>query len=84
MKSLKDLLIENLENINETKLDSGYWHGSDAWILGADKDSLTILVGGYSENEAKKIKKLVDADKDLGEDADSVIVVDKDEWDEQQ
>lgn len=81
MKNLKDLIQEN---INEVKLESGYWHGNDAWILDEDEDNLVILVGGYSEKEALKIQKLVQADKDLGDDADYVEYVDRDEWDEQQ
>lgn len=81
MKDLKDLIQEN---INESKLDSGYWHGNDAWILDEDGDNLVILVGGYSEKEALKIQKLVIADKDLGDDADYVLWIDRDEWSRQQ
>lgn len=81
MKNLKDLIKEN---INESKLKSGYWHGNDAWILDEDGDNLVILIGGYSEKEALKIQKLVIADKDLGDDADNVEYVERDEWDEQQ
>ena len=81
MKDLKDLIQEN---INESKLDSGYWHGDDAWILDEDGDNLVILVGGYSEKEALKIQKLVKADKDLGDDTDYVEWIDRDEWDKQQ
>ncbi len=72
------------EFINEG-LQSGYWHGNDAWILsGSKKDGYTILVGGYSEEEAKKVKKLVDKDQELGEYEDYVEYVEYDEWKEQQ
>ena len=81
MKNLKDLIKEN---INESKLKSGYWHGDDVWILDKSDDGVTILVGGYSEKEALKIQKLVIADKDLGDDADNIEYIDRDEWDEQQ
>ena len=46
-------------------LDSGSWHGEDAWVLFDDGTSLTILVGGYSLNEALEVKELCDADMPL-------------------
>ena len=81
MINLSDFINEAL---NEAKLESGYWHGDDAWILDEYDTDLVILVGGYSEKEALKIKKLVDADKDLGEDDDNVLFIDREEWEEQQ
>ena len=81
MINLSDFINEAL---NEAKLKSGYWHGDDAWILDEYDTDLVILVGGYSEKEALKIKKLVDADKDLGEDDDYVLFIDREEWEEQQ
>ena len=89
VKELSESSMMNLvdfvnEAINEAKLDSGYWHGDDAWILDEQGDTLVVLVGGYSEKEALKIKKLVDADKDLGEDDDYVLFIDREEWEEQQ
>ena len=81
MINLSDFINEAL---NEAKLESGYWHGGDAWILDEYDTDLVILVGGYSEKEALKIKKLVDADKDLGEDDDNVLFIDREEWEEQQ
>jgi hypothetical protein len=82
MKDLKELIQES---INEAKLESGYWYGDDAYILDEDGDNLVILVGGgYSEDEALYIQKLVKADKDLKAAADYVKWIDRDEWDEQQ
>lgn len=81
MINLSDFINEAL---NEAKLDSGYWHGDDAWILDEQGDTLVVLVGGYSEKEALRIKKLIDADKDLGEDDDYVLFIDREEWEEQQ
>lgn len=81
MINLSDFINEAL---NEAKLESGYWHGGDAWILDEYDTDLVILVGGYSEKEALKIKKLVDAHKDLGEDDDNVLFIDREEWEEQQ
>lgn len=89
VKELSESSMMNLadfvnEALNEAKLESGYWHGSDAWILDEYDNDLVILVGGYSEKEALKIKKLVDAGKDLGDDDDYVLFIDREEWEEQQ
>ena len=70
--------------LNEAKLDSGSWHGESAWILDEYDTNLVILVGGYSEKDALKIKKLVDAGKDLGNDDDYVLFIDREEWEQQQ
>lgn len=77
MKSLRESFL------NEG-LKSGYWHGSDAWILWSDNEDMVILVGGYSESEAKKAKYLVDRDKDLGKYSDDIVYTNTDEWEEQQ
>lgn len=82
--SMMDLVDFVNEALNEAKLESGYWHGGDAWILDEYDTDLVILVGGYSEKEALKIKKLVDANKDLGKDDDNVLFIDREEWEEQQ
>lgn len=82
--SMMDLADFVNEALNEAKLESGYWHGDDAWILDKKGDSLVVLVGGYSEKDALKIKKLVDANKDLGNDDDYVLFIDQEDWDEQQ
>lgn len=82
--SMMDLADFVIEALNEAKLESGYWHGDDAWVLDEDGDNLVILVGGYSEKDALKIQKLVKADKDLGDDADYVEWIGRDEWEDQQ
>jgi hypothetical protein len=82
--SIMDLADFVMEALNEAKLDSGSWHGDSAWILDEYDTDLVILVGGYSEKEALKIKKLVAAGKDLGQDDDYVLFVDREEWEEQQ
>ena len=65
-------------------LDSGAWHGNDAWVLYDDGHELIILVGGHTEKEALEVKELVDADKDLGEYDDFVVWTDAEEWVKQQ
>lgn len=81
MKTINEYINEQ---INEA-LKSGYWHGSDAWILDGSKSDggYTILVGGYSEDDAKKVKKLVRDDKPLGKYEDDVVYAEYDEWKEQ-
>lgn len=81
---MMDLSEFVMEALNESKLDSGSWHGDSAWILDEYDTDLVILVGGYSEKDALKIKKLVDAGKDLGKDDDYVLFVDREEWEQQQ
>lgn len=83
MISLKDFLMEALVN-EAKKLESGYWHGSDAWVLDSDDNGVTILIGGYSEADAIKIQKLVQKEKDLGKYEDDVMYVEMDEWEEEQ
>lgn len=65
-------------------LRTGYWHGEDAFILqGNRNDGYTILVGGHTEEEARKVQNLVKKDAPLGEYEDSVIWADPTEWKEQ-
>lgn len=76
MKDIKQYLTEGLK--------SGYWHGDDAWILdGSKKDGYTILVGGYNEQDAKKVQRLLKQEKPLGDYEDYVVFAEPDEWKEQ-
>ena len=66
MKNLKDLLIENLENINETELDSDHSLSPDymmAWIDGSASmtdDQLKLCLSEvYKVARAKKPSELV-------------------------
>lgn len=78
-------MVKSFDEFLNEKLERGYWHGEEAWILsGSKKDGYTILVDGCDEEEAKKVKKLVDADKPLGGYEDLVKYVEYDEWEEQQ
>lgn len=73
-----------LEEEDNEELQSGYWHGEDAWVLFDDGTSLTILVGGHTLEEALSVKEMVDNDIDLGEYDDYVVWTDAEEWLEQQ
>lgn len=64
-------------------LDSGVWHGQDAWVLLDDGTSLTILVGGYSLNEALEAKERCDAEMPSLYD-NHIIWCDAEEWVKQQ
>lgn len=72
-----------VESFTITDLDSGSWHGEDAWVLFDDGTSLTILVGGHSLNEALEVKERCDADMPSLYD-NYVVWVDAEEWLEQQ
>lgn len=75
-----DYLVESFTII---ELDSGYWHGNDAWVLFDDGTSLTILVGGHTLEEALEAKERCDADMPSLYD-NYVVWVDAEEWLEQQ
>lgn len=77
-------LIEQHSHNATATLDSGYWHGNDAWVLYNDGSNVTILIGGHSLSEALKVKKLVDNCQPLGNYLDYVVFTDIEEWLEQQ
>jgi hypothetical protein len=64
-------------------LDSGCWHGEDAWVLFDDGTSLTILVGGHTLEVALEVKERCDADMPSLYD-NYIVWVDAEEWVEQQ
>ena len=64
-------------------LDSGAWHGHDAWVLSEDGASLIILVGGHSLETALEVKERYDADMPSLYD-NYVVWTDAEEWVKQQ
>ena len=64
-------------------LDSGYWHGDDAWVLFDDGSEMVILVGGHTLEEAIEAKEQIDNDWESEYD-DYVVWTDGEEWLEQQ
>ena len=64
-------------------LDSGYWHGNDAWVLYDDGHEMTILVGGYTFEDALDAKERCDAGMPSFYD-NSIFWVETEEWVEQQ
>jgi hypothetical protein len=65
-------------------LDSGYWHGEDAWVLSDDGSEMLILIGGHTLEEALEAKEYVDADDEGSEYAEYIVWTDAEEWLEQQ
>ena len=65
-------------------LDSGAWHGNDAWVLYDDGKNLYILVGDYRLEEALEVKELSDNDFDTSEYDDYLVWTDAEEWVKQQ
>ena len=64
-------------------LDSGAWHGSDAWVLEDNGNEMTILVGGHSLEVALEVKERLDSDCPSLYDAD-IVWTDAEEWSQQQ
>ena len=65
------------------KLDRGYWHGEDAWVLLKFAGERVLLVGGHTEEEAQKVRSLLKKDQPLGDYEDYVVYADREEWKEQ-
>lgn len=87
-KALLDAWVKNRDALLNQEaynkpLERGFWHGNDAWILDASGNTMTILVGGYSESEAKEVLNLIQTEQELDGYEDSVLFVDVDEWKEQ-
>ena len=76
-----DYLVESFTIID---LDSGNWHGNDAWLLYESANEVIVLVGGHSLEEALKVKELCDNDCDTSEYDDYLVWADCGEWVEQQ
>ena len=64
-------------------LDSGSWHGDNAWVLFDNGSEMVILVGGYTLEEAIEAKEATDNNLDSEFD-DFIHWTDAEEWLEQQ
>ena len=72
-----------VESFTIEDLDSGYWHGDDAWVLFDDGSEMVVLVGGHTLEEAIEAKEQLD--NELESDYDDYLVwTDSEEWLEQQ
>lgn len=60
-------------------LDSGAWHGNDAWVLYDDGKNLYILVGGHTLDIALEVKERCDADMPSLYD-NYIVWADAEEW----
>lgn len=72
-----------VESFTIEDLDSGYWHGEDAWVLFDDGSEMVVLVGGHSLEEAIEAKEQLDNEWECDYD-DYVVWTDSEEWLEQQ
>lgn len=72
-----------VESFTIEDLDSGYWHGDDAWVLSDDGSEMVVLVGGHSLEEAIEAKEQLDNDWESDYD-DYLVWTDSEEWLEQQ
>lgn len=73
-----------VESFTIVDLDSGYWHGEDAWVLSDDGSEMLILIGGHTLEEALEAKEYVDADNEGSEYANYIVWTDAEGWLEQQ
>lgn len=72
-----------VESFTIEDLDSGYWHGDDAWVLSDDGSEMVILFGGYTLEEAIEAKEQIDNDWESEYD-DCIVWTDSVVWLEQQ
>ena len=83
---IADYLSDNygycVESFKIIDLDSGSWHGYNAWVLSDEGSNLELLVG-HSLEEAIEVKERYDADMPSMYDGD-VVWCDAEEWVQQQ
>lgn len=72
-----------VESFEIEDLDSGCWHGDDAWVLFDNGSEMVILVGGHTLEEAIEAKEASDNNLDSEYD-DCIVWTDSEEWLEQQ
>ena len=86
-ESIADYLSDKygycVESFTIEDLDSGSWHGDDAWVLSEDGSEMVILVGGHTLEEAIEAKEAVDNEWDSEYD-DYIVWTDSEEWLKQQ
>ena len=86
-ESIADYLSDEygycVESFTIEDLDSGYWHGEDAWVLSDDDSEMVVLVGGHTLEEAIEAKEAMDNDWESEYD-DYIVWTDAEGWLEQQ
>ena len=80
---IADYLSDNygycVESFKIIDLDSGSWHGHDAWVLSDDGGAFVLLIGGHTLEEAIEVKERYDNDIPSPYDGD-VVWCDAAEW----
>ena len=86
-ESIADYLSDEygycVESFTIVDLDSGYWHGDDAWVLSDDGSEMVVLIGGHTLEEAIEAKEQIDNDWESEYD-DCIVWTDSVVWLEQQ
>ena len=83
METLQEFILKYI-NESDSNDTTGSWHGNNAHILNDDGDGYTILIGDYTDEEIRKVAKLVENEEDLGDYKDWVKYVSYEEWESQQ
>lgn len=82
-EDIADYLSDNygycVESFKIIDLDSGSWHGHDAWVLSDDGGAFVLLIGGHTLEEAIEVKERYDNDMPSLYDGD-VVWCDAEEW----
>ena len=68
------------------RMKTCYWHGNDATIIGGNKrEGYVLLVGSFTDDEARKVKKLLEKeDPQLEKYGEQIVFAEPDEWEQQQ
>ena len=73
-----------VESFTIVDLDSGYYHGEDAWLLLEDGNEVVVLIGGHTLDEALEAKEYIDSDDEGSEYANYIVYMNEFDWMEQQ
>ena len=73
-----------VESFTIVDLDSGYYHGEDAWLLSDDGTDVLVLIGGHTLEEALEAKEHIDYDDEGSKYAGYIVCMDELKWMEEQ
>lgn len=73
-----------VESFTIVDLDSGYYHGEDAWVLSDDGTDVVVLIGGHTLEEALEAKEHIDSDDEGSEYAGYIVWMSELKWMEEQ
>ena len=73
-----------VESFTIVDLDSGYYHGEDAWLLSDDGTDVVVLIGVHTLEEALEAKEYIDSDDEGSEYANYIVCMSELKWMEEQ